>query len=48
VPPASMGADGAGSSSGVSEVMAKRSTKKSIGVIVWCVVCGLTDAMELF
>jgi hypothetical protein len=36
VPPASMGADGAGSSSGVSEVMAKRSTKKSIGVIVWC------------
>ena len=46
VPPAaSTGADGAGSASGVLEVMVKRSTKKSIGVIV---VCGLTDAMELF
>jgi hypothetical protein len=39
VPPAaSTGADGAGSASGVLEVMVKRSTKKSIGVIVWCVV----------
>ena len=47
VPPAaSTGADGAGSASGVLEVMAKRSTKKSI----WYddVVCGLTDAMKLF
>ena len=44
-PPASTGADGAGSASGLLEVMVKRSTKKSIGVIVWC---GLTDAMELF
>ena len=47
VPPAaSTGADGAVSASGVLEVMAKRSTKKSI----WYddVVCGLTDAMKLF
>ena len=39
VPPAaSTGADGAGSASGVLEVMVKRSTKKSIGMIMWCVV----------
>ena len=39
VPPAaSTGADGAGSASGVLEVMVKRSAKKSIGVIVWSVV----------
>jgi len=37
-PAASTGADGEGSASGVLEVMVKRSTKKSIGVIVWCVV----------
>jgi hypothetical protein len=36
--PASTGADGAGSASGVSKVMEKRSAKESIGVIVWCVV----------
>jgi hypothetical protein len=35
-PPASMGVDEAGSSSGVLEVMVKYSAKKSIGVIVWC------------
>ena len=39
VPPAaSTGADGAGSASGVLEVMVKRSAKKSIGMIMWCVV----------
>ena len=45
-PAASTGADGEGSASGVLEEMVKRSTKKSIGMIV----CGvwLTDAMELF
>jgi hypothetical protein len=37
-PAASTGADGEGSASGVLEEMVKRSTKKSIGVIVWCVV----------
>jgi hypothetical protein len=36
-PAASTGADGAGSASGVLVVMVKRSTKKSIGVIV----CGV-------
>ena len=39
--PASTGTDGVGSASGVLEawlVMVKSSTKKSIGVIVWCVV----------
>ena len=37
VPPAaSTGADGAGSASGVLEVMVKRSAKKSI-----CVMCGV-------
>ena len=36
-PAASTGADGAGSASGVLEVMVKSSTKKSIGVIV----CGV-------
>jgi hypothetical protein len=37
--PASTGADGAGSSSGVLEVMVKRSAKKSIGSdYVVCVV----------
>ena len=37
-PAASTGAEGAGSASGVLEVMVKSSAKKSIGVIVWCVV----------
>ena len=37
-PAASTGAEGEGSASGVLEVMVKRSTKKSIGVIVWSVV----------
>jgi hypothetical protein len=45
---ASTGADGMGSASGEVEVMVKRSVKESIGVIVCGVVCGLTDAMELF
>ena len=36
--PASTGVDGAGSASGVLEVMAKRSAKKSIGMIMWSVV----------
>ena len=37
-PAASTGAEGAGSASGALEVMEKSSAKKSIGVIVWCVV----------
>jgi hypothetical protein len=37
-PAASTGVDGAGSASGVLEVMVKSSTKKSIGVIVCGVV----------
>jgi hypothetical protein len=43
--PASTGADGAGSASGVLEVMVKRSTKKSIGVIVWVDRCDRTVLM---
>jgi hypothetical protein len=37
-PPKSTGVDGAGSASGVLEVMVKRSAKESIGMIMWCVV----------
>lgn len=44
-PSASTGTDGPDSTSGVEGAMVKSSAKESIGVIV---LCGLTDAIELF